>query len=119
MSIYDDMQSLTREIMREFAQGSVFLLSVTPGVGPIDEPGEPTITPYELDAAARGVSFKYVQSGLANASDTQVTTSAKAGVPVPKGSDFLLLDGVQYKIVNVIRKPDAGTTVAYVMIARR
>lgn len=119
MSIYDEISPVVREVFSLVKQGSVVLMSATPGNGPIDEPGEPTEIPHELEATARGASFQYVRSGMADASDSQVTFAANPAIPAPKGNDWLQIDGVRYKIVKIIKKPDAGEPLAYTIIARR
>ena len=119
MSIYDEIAPELAPIFKLVKQGKIFLLSVAPGNGPVDEPGEPTETPHELDATARGASFQYVRGGLADASDSQVTFGVNPAIPAPKGNDWLLIDGVRFKIVKIIPKPQAGTPLAYTIIARR
>lgn len=119
MSIYDEITPAIREVFGLVKQGSVVLMSVTLGNGPVDEPGEPTETPHELEATARGASFQYVRSGLADAADSQVTFAANPAIPAPKGSDWLQIDGVRFKIVKIIKKPDAGEPLVYTLIARR
>lgn len=119
MSIYDEMQNVARELLSdpEFRQGVISLIRLTPGNGPVDDPGNPTETAYALDGTARGVKFKYVSMGLAVASDLQITHSVIAVEPAM--SDFVQVDGVRYKVVQVIRKPSAGTPVAFTLIIRR
>ncbi|NUM72740.1 hypothetical protein HUU40_00120 [candidate division KSB1 bacterium] len=120
MTLYDEMQQLTREILADpdFKQGETQLVQLTPGTGPIDDPGAPTRTLYNLNATARGVKFSYVAGGLAVASDLQVTHSVIPGV-TPKMTDFVIADGVTYKIVAIIPKPAFGTTVSFTLIVRK
>lgn len=118
MAFYDDMQAVASEILAEFKQGIIEYVKITPGVGPIDNPGAPTILKTELDAAARGVQFKYVQNSLAVASDGQVTAAVHPDV-VPNVKDFIDLDGIRHKIVSIIPKPLVGTTVAWIFIVRK
>jgi hypothetical protein len=125
MTIYDDAQAIASEVLAEFKQGVIQYVRVTPGTGPVDNPGPSTETVFTLDAVARGAKFKYVQGGLALASDTQITAAAHAALvadydptaKVMKG--FVTLDGVRYKIVRAIRKPDAGTAVCFILFARK
>lgn len=120
MTLYDEMQQLTREILADpdFKQGSIVLVKLTPGSGPVDDPGPavPSYTP--LDGAARGVAFKYVMSGQAVASDIQVTHSVVPGV-VPAIADFVDIDGLRHKITQVIPRPRAGVPVSYTLIVNR
>ena len=117
MSLYDELQAVTTGIMSEFKQGDVRYVALTPGNGPIDEPGEPTETEYPLQSAVRGAKFRYVQSGLAVATDLQVTCSVPSVVPDMNG--FVKVDGVKHKIIGIDPKPAAGTPVAYVLIIRK
>lgn len=126
MAFYDDMQAVAADVLKTFKQGVIKYVDITPGSGPDDEPGDPTETFFTLDAAARGVKFKYVQGGLAVASDLQVTASVKAtneagGVVslAPSMNGFIEVDDERYKIVQILPKPSAGTTVAFVFIVRK
>lgn len=120
MALYDEMQSLASELLSnpDFKQGSTQLVVVTPGNWPIDEPGPESETFHNLDGAVRGVKFTYVANGLAVASDLQITHAVIPGV-VPSMRDFVIVDGIRYKIVSVLPKPAAGTVVAYTLIIRR
>ena len=118
MTIYDDLQPVVRDVMKEFKQGSILYVHSVPGNGPEDDPGEPTITEYEIDGAANGVKFKYVQGGQALASDLQIVAPVDTRyTPSPEG--FVKIDGVRYKIHQLLPKPSAGTPVAYVFIVRK
>lgn len=121
MTLYDEMQQVAREILSDsdFKQGAIRLISLTPGTGPIDEPGPATEVPHVLDGTARGVKFKYVAMSLAVASDLQVTFSVKPDVPAPKMLDFIEIDGVRHKITRILPKPAAGVPVAYTVIVER
>ena len=126
MSFYDDMQNVASDVLKQFQQGVIKYVDITSGTGPADDPGEPTENEFILDGAARGVKFKYVQNGFAVASDLQITSSLKAknssGSEVilnPNMKGFISVDGVKYKIVKILPKPAAGTTVAFVFIVRK
>lgn len=119
MSIYDEIAPAVAEAFKIAKQGQVFLITVTPGEGPIDEPDKPTEQQYELDAAARGAQYRYVQAGLADASDKQVTFYANPAIPNPTDKHWLLVDGVRYKVQRVIPKPAAGNPLAFTVFARR
>lgn len=119
MTIYDDMQKLATEILTEFKQGVIQLVTVTPGNGPAHNPGPATETTVTLvGAVARGIKFKYVQMGLGVASDMQVTHSVQQGA-TPAINGFVIIDGVRYKIVNIVDKPGAGVIVAHTLIVRK
>lgn len=123
MSIYDEMQGIARELLDESALGQpgIYLISLTPGGGHADDPlPDQEQRHYLKGGAARGAQFRYVQGGLAQASDTQVTFPVLPGVPDPVGlRDFVEVKGERFKIVEVIRKPQAGTPVVFTVIARR
>lgn len=118
MTIYDDFQGLTTELMGEFKQGSVILVAVAPGTGPADNPGNPTETEYLLKATVKGVSFKYVRQGLAVETDL-IVTSAVLSTVTPDKNSFVKIDGVKHKIVQDVSVPAAGTKVAWKFIVRK
>ena len=118
MSIYDDLQVVASEILTEFKQGAVNLVQTTPGAGPDDNPGAPTLTSYSLNAVVKGVSFKYVSQGLATASDLEVTSAVSSEV-TPSEKDFLEIDSVKYKIVQLMNVPGAGTSSVWKFIVRK
>lgn len=120
MSIYDEMQNVVREILGdpEFKQGSTHLVKVTPGTGPVDDPGPATRMITPIDGAVRGVKWSYVNIGLAVASDLQITHSVVPGV-VPVAGDKVIADGIEYHVKTVQPLPAAGTPVAYVLILSR
>jgi len=115
MTIYDDMQKVASDLLSEFDQTEIHLITVTPGNGPEDDPGEPTKTLTKLDAVSRGVSFKYVSNGFATASDLQVTFGVIEGLE-PTEKDFIKLGETEHKIVKIFKKPPTGVTVAYTVI---
>jgi len=120
MSFYEEMQDIASSLLTEFKQGVIEYAKLTPGTGPADNPGPATETKYELvGAVARGVSFKYVQNGLALAGDSQVTMNVDDRFGKPTMPGFIDKDGIRYTIVQVVAIPDAGTAVAYVVIIRR
>ncbi|QWY83164.1 head-to-tail joining protein [Rhizobium phage RHph_X2_24] len=118
MAFYDEMQTVASELLNEFKQGAIKYVQIVPGAGPIDEPGPSTEVVTDVDAVARGVSFKYVQSGLALASDLTVTIAYNAAV-TPNMRDFIEIDGVRYKIIQDISTPAAGTRVVWKFIVRK
>lgn len=112
--LYSDLQTLTSGLLKQFRQGTIEYVELTPGSGPIDEPGPAVETVTTLDGAARGVAFKYVQGGLASSADLQATVAVPS-VPV-RGSGFIRVDGVRYKIKQILPKPAAGTPVSLTLI---
>lgn len=118
MGFYDDMQAVATDVLGTFKQGKVEYQPISRTGGTVDEPGAIVSTAkIVLKAAVRGVMFKYVAGNLALASDLQVTSAVIAGGFDMKG--FIFVDDVQYKIVSIIPKPAAGTTVAVVLIIRK
>lgn len=118
MAFYEEMRDVASEVLAEFKQGAVHYVHVTPGTGPIDDPGPSSYTLTLIDSAVRGVRSKYVQDGLAVASDLQAIMSARHGI-VPDIKDFIDVDGKRHKIVHISAKPEAGTAVAYLLIIRK
>lgn len=117
-TIYDELKSIASEILPEFKQGTVNLIKITPGTGPADNPGAATSVTHSLDAVVKGASFKYVSQGLAVASDLEVTTAVLDTV-APSPKDFINIDGTQYKIVQLIITPAAGTSTVWKFIVRK
>lgn len=117
MTIYDDMQLIATELLTEFKQGIISYVKTVPGNGSVDDPGEPTITRYGINGTATGVFYKYVQQGLALASDEQVIAPVDSRY-VPDMKDNVEIDGSPRKIVQILKKPRAGTPVLYVLILR-
>lgn len=120
MALYDEMQQLMREIAADpdFKQGLTQLIQMVPGSGPVDDPGPGTQVVTDLDGFVRGVKFKYVASGLAVASDLQITHSVVPGI-VPTMRDFIRADGVTYKITQVLPAPAVGVPVKYTLIIQK
>lgn len=121
MSLYDDMRDVVREILSDpdFKQGVISYVVITPGNGPKNNPGPSTSTPYEyVGAVARGVSFKYVQNGMAIASDTQITAPIDPRFTLDV-TGMIIKDGDAYKVVKVLNNPDVGTPVSHTIIARK
>lgn len=119
MSIYDDLQSLTSEIMTEFKQGLIKLVQFkysedsTP-----DNPGEPEEVLIELNGTVKGVSYKYLKDSFITASDKEITTAVVNDV-IPSENDFIEIDNVRYKILEFLPLPGAGTPCAWKFIARK
>lgn len=118
MTIYDDLQLVASELLTEFAQGVVTLIKITPGTGPADNPGPATTVSHPLSAVVKGVSFENVSRGLAVSSDLEVTTAVLDGV-TPTEKDFIEIDGTQYKVVQLVNTPAAGTQTVWKFIVRK
>lgn len=119
MSIYDDLQNVTSEIMTEFKQGLIQLVQfVYPEDSTPDNPGEPEEVLIELDGAAKGVSYEYLKDSFITTSDTEVTTAVINGVK-PSENDFIEIDGERYKILKFQPIPKAGPACAWKFIVRK
>ena len=117
MSIYDDLQKVASGVFAEFKQGNLKYRKVTVSGGTPYEPGSATNTDTLFNGTVSGVSAKFVDSGLALATDLQVNCGVLTGI-VPTLNDFILVDNVPMKICQIIKKPAAGVTVAYSFIVR-
>lgn len=118
MSIYDELKDVATELLHEFKQGVIKLIKVTPGNGPVDNPGNPTTDEYTLNAVVRGVSFKYVKQGFTVSSDLEVTASILDNI-VPSEKDFIEIDSIKYKIIQLMNVPSAGTKIVWKFIVRK
>lgn len=127
MTIYDEMQSFARDILRsELGQASasgngIIQLIKMVRNGPADNPGPAVPQIIDLPGAvARGVSFKYVQKGLADATDIQVTSDMLESGVIGEQGDFIKINsGQPLKIHQRVQLPAAGVPVAYVYIIRK
>ena len=120
MAIYDEMQNLANEILSDpdFKQNTIEYVRTVPGSGPVDNPGPSSQVITELNATARGAQYKYVSTGLAAASDLQVTSAIHPDI-TPDVKDFIRIDGQLYKIQQIIPRPAAGTRVVWTFIVQR
>lgn len=117
MAFYDDMQAIARDVLTQFRQGAVNYVQIVPGNGPVDNPGPATKIRFTIPATATGVQYRYVQLGLAVASDLQVIAPVDPRF-VPDMKGMVEVDGKSYKIVAVKPIPPAGTPVVNVLIIR-
>lgn len=117
MTLYDDMQGVFAELAPEFSQGVIRHIAVTAGAGKPWKPGAASEVATLINGFARGVSSKFIQRGLAQAGDNQVTFPG--GTVTPTLDDYMEVDGVREKIVNIVKKPNAGTAVAWTVITRK
>ena len=114
---YGQMQGVASDLLKDFKQGVIQYVALTPGNGPADNPGAPTEVVHTDNAVARGVSFKYNDRTNDVASDLQITMPGDGVAPDMKG--FVRVDDTTYKIIRIIRNPAAGTPVAWVVIFRK
>lgn len=117
VGFYDEMQTVASDLLREFKQGEIYYVALTPGTGPADNPGPTQEVPTLVNAVARGVKFKYIDGSNIVSSDFQITMPGDGVEPNMRG--FIKVDGVTHKIVKIDRKPSAGVAVAYVVIFRK
>lgn len=117
MPFYDEMADMVQELLAPeeedgLGQGSVQLrrVTTTPGPNEWDPPVEVTET-WELSAAVRRVSTKYVDGTLILATDNQVTFAVPATVPLM--TDTLVIDGREQAMKDLRPLPGAGTVVAW------
>ena len=140
MTIYDDLQGIAAGLLKDFNQGGISLVQLTPGVQSArvssfslafdldaftaqipddpDYPPAPIETLVPLEGVARGASYKYVRQGLAVKGDLEVTVAVKAGINVGI-DDHIMVKSDKYKIVEDLTVPAAGTPVTWKFIARR
>ena len=118
MGFYEEMQEVATEVLTGFKQGIVNYIKITPGTGPVTNPGQPTETPFGLNCGVNGVSKQYVDGTQVLSSDLQCVAAVNAGY-TPNMKDAIDVDGVRHKLVKILPKPAAGTPVAYLYIIRR
>lgn len=121
MGFYDEMADIATELLGEFQQGSVQLVrSVSAPSDPSTpwQPGDPTLATYDLAAAVRGVSQRYVDGTTILSSDQQVTCAVPPVTP-DMTTDTLLIDGIAVTVLKNMPIPASGTPVAYLFVVRR
>ncbi len=118
MSIYDEVQAIAKDVLKEFNQGVIEYVKITAGTGPIDNPGASSETKYTLNAVSNGVGYQYVKSGLALASDRIITCAVDANF-TPSVADFIDIDGERFKIVADVSSPASGTRAVWKFIVRK
>lgn len=116
---YGEMAKVASEVLAEFNQGEIKLLRPT-AAAPADKPyrvGTPGAPEeFPLDGAARGVLGEYIDGTVVIATDKQVTAAVFASEP--QMTDTISVDGRKLTIVKIIRNPDAGTVVNWIIICR-
>lgn len=120
MSIYDEMRDVATELFVEFKQGVIqYVPVVTTAGGSPDEPASSSRgDPITLNATARPVSTKYVDGSHIIQSDRQVTIPNN-GKATPEMKGFIRIDGVDYKIIQIMPRPAAGDPISWTVIVRR
>lgn len=127
--VYSDMAGVARELLAPtsdggLGQGAIQLVRYTPGANgpnPWDPPEPPTRTVTPLQAAARGVSEKFIGVEVAPnmvivASDLQVIAAPWDGTYEP--GDVLEIDGKPVTVLRIDNIPAAGTVSAIRFIVR-
>lgn len=118
MSLYDDLQIVSKEILKDFKQGIINLVQVrTSGNSSPDAPELEEVL-ISLDATAKGVSFEYIDNTFITVSDTEVTSAVVDGVE-PSANDFIEIDGTRYKILRFLPLPKAGIACVWKFIVRK
>lgn len=118
MGFYDEMQEIASDLLNEFDQGGIYLVQIGAATGNPWATNPPIESaPIKLNAVASGVSKRYIDKGLAVATDKQVTIAVPSVEPTMK--DFLIINSERLKIVHVAKIPEAGTPVSYVLICRK
>ncbi len=110
---YGRMQGTATRLLTRFKQGSVQLRRVTLGTAP-DEwtPPPETVETWQLKAAVRTVSVKYIDGTLIVAGDRMITFAVPATVPLM--TDDLVVDGRVHAMKDLRPQPGAGIVVAYI-----
>lgn len=118
MGFYDEMQEIASDLLSEFDQGGIYLVQIGSATGNPWEQNTPIEgSPVKLDGVASGVSKRYVDKGLAVATDKQITVAVPAVTPTMK--DYVTIKGERLKVVHIAYIPEAGTPVSLVMICRK
>lgn len=120
MTIYDDMRNVANERLTEFKQGVVQYIGVTTTAGSTpDEPASSNEdTPVTINATVRSVSTKFVDGTHIIQSDSMITMP-NTGDTTPKMSGYFKIDGVRFKIIEIMPVPAAGSPIIWKVIVRR
>jgi hypothetical protein len=115
---YGRIATIASGVLTTFHQGPITLIKITPGTGPVQNPGIESETPFVLTGAVvRGVPTKYILQSLAQAGDMQVTM--KVGEGIPAVGDKFLIGAVRWRVVQIMPTPASGVPVVYKAIVRR
>lgn len=113
-SFYQEMGVVATELLTEFDQGGLKLVSITMTGPPYDQ--RPTKTEYPFKGVARGVTGDLLQDDLVQSTDLVVTLD---GELAPKMQDKIIIDGEEHAIIKITRLPAAGFVVAWQLVVRR
>lgn len=117
-AFYQRMQGVASSVLARYGQGEVFLVRTDRIPGQVETPWRPGAVSTQrekLNAAVRAVEKKYIDGTLIVGTEVQATIAVPASEP--KLSDLLEVDGRTRAIKRIIRIPEAGTPVAYVILA--
>lgn len=117
VDFYGKMQTVAENLLTRFKQGAPVYVEVTPGNGPVDNPGPSVETPHPIKGTARGVRFKYIDGSHIVASDMQITMPG-TGI-APKMNGFIRNGTERFKIIEIKPIPPIGTPVVHVVIFRK
>ena len=116
MSIYQRSQATASRLLSQFSQGVVTYQARVRTGGPDYAPEYDTVN-APLDAAVKGVGQMFKDSSLINESDLLVTCAVFDYTPTTEGT--VIIDELNYSIVQVTQVPAAGTPVAWKIVVRR
>lgn len=125
MGFYERLQGTANSLLARFKQGTATLVRKEVTSQSVDPWGADVIADvsYTLKGIAEGVEKKFIDGELILASDVQVTISPIAtrvsdGVDVaiePQMTDTLVLDGKTRIVKKIIKIPELGTPVIYII----
>lgn len=117
-NIYDDVRDVAVNVFAEFKQGTITYVELQPQEGSTpDDPLEPVEVAHVINATARAVSTKYVDGSIIVRTDKQISMP-NTGIE-PEMTGYVTIDGSRHKIVQIMRRPEAGVPVAYTLVVRR
>ena len=115
--IYENLRQVANTVFGEFKQGTVSYVALTAQAGATpDRPLPPLETPTVINATVRAVSTKYVDGSHIVQSDLEVSFPNSGFTPVLEG--MFDIDGSRYKIIELMKRPSAGTPVSFTAIVR-
>jgi len=128
MAFYDDMQAMTRDLLKPDSQGGlgqgvITLTRSTPGTPNPNapwEPVEPTTQTVTINGAVRGVSERLIGTEVGDAVILASDKQAICEVPSIEytAGDVLAVDGKPVHILSFSKIPAAGVTAAVKFIIR-
>lgn len=123
-AFYNRMQGIATNLLTRFNQGVIELGKVTPGTGPIQNPGPSTTVWTLLKGAARAPNYKEQQAdkeNLIKSGDLIVVSKIVAGVTPAMGDTvrFGGPSGQTWRVVACGPVPAVGIPVAWKLHVRR